>query len=76
LGKYGSGLDGSSAMILKLKAVAVPHLGELPELIERERLATQYVVGQAPFIYGSFRPEEEDRRSGVGQVVVPALEGE
>jgi hypothetical protein len=63
-------------MILKLKAVAIPPLGELPELIERERLATRYVVGQAPVIYGFFRPEEQDRCSSVGQVVVPAQEWE
>jgi hypothetical protein len=63
-------------MILKLKAVSVPHLGELPELIERERLATRDVMDQAPVIYGFFRPEEKDRRSSVGQIVIPALEGE
>jgi hypothetical protein len=63
-------------MIVKLKTITVPHLGELPELIERKCLSTRDVMDQAPVIHCFFRPEEKDRRSGVGQIVIPALEGE
>jgi uncharacterized protein YhfF len=63
-------------MIIHGQAVVVPEFGEFPNLVDGEDLSACEVVALTPSINPFFRPEEKHRRSGEGQVIVPAGEGE
>ena len=54
----------------------VPEFGELPDLMDGENFSAFEIVSLAPFFNPFFRPEEKHRRSGEGQVIVPAGEGQ
>ena len=63
-------------MIVQGQAIVIPQFGKLPNLMNGENFAACEVVALAPFVNPFFRPEEEHRRSGESQVIVPAREGE
>ena len=63
-------------MILQGQAVVIPQFGKFPDLLKGENFSAGEIVTLAPFINPCFRPEEEHGRSGEGQVIVPAGEGE
>ena len=51
------------------QAVAVPRFGECPRLIERHHEPAREPARAAPAVDGLFRPEEQDVRSGIDDVV-------
>lgn len=55
-------------------AIAVPSPGQLPYLGERQRDAALTALYSTPFVDFSFRPEEQNRLSGVDNVIVPQAE--
>jgi len=63
-------------MIIQGQAVVVPEFGEFPDLVDCQNFAAFEVVSLAPFVNPFFRLEEQHRRSGEDQVVVPAGEGQ
>ena len=54
----------------------VPRLGKFPDLGQRERFPARHAALFTPAIDALLRPEEQDRRSGMDQVVVPGGEGQ
>lgn len=54
----------------------VPKFGKFPNLMDRENFSTSEVVALAPPVNPLLRPEEQHGRSGEGQVIVPAGEGD
>ena len=54
----------------------VPEFGEFPNLIDRENFSAFEIVSFTPLVNPFFRPEEQHRRSGEDQVIVPPGEGE
>ncbi len=54
----------------------VPEFGEFPNLMDGENFSACEIVALAPFVNPFFRPEEQHRRSGEDQVIVPAGEGQ
>ena len=63
-------------MIIQGQAVVVPEFGEFPNLMDRENFSACEVVALAPFVNPFFRPEEQHRCSGEGQIIVPVGERE
>lgn len=57
-------------------AVAVPGLGELPNLRQGQHVPARCARRRAPAIYILLRPEECDGRSSVDKIVVPPPEGQ
>ena len=63
-------------MILQGQAVVIPQFREFPSLMDGENFSTREVVSFTPFVNPFFRLEEKHGRSGEGQVIVPASEGQ
>lgn len=74
--KYPLGILRRAPMKVWLQAVVVPQAGEIPGLVKCQDFAAWTVLAHAPGVDIIFRPEEENCRSGIYQVVVPALEGQ
>ena len=63
-------------MIIQGQAVAVPQLRKLPNLLNCQNFSMLGIIAFAPLINPCFRLEEQHRRSGEDQVIVPAGEGQ
>lgn len=63
-------------MKIRPQAVVVPELRKRPCLRERQDFATRLTCARTPGVHVVFRPEEQDARSGVNEVVIPLLEGQ
>lgn len=63
-------------MIIQGQAVVVPEFGKLPDLMNGQHFSAFEIVPLTPFVNRFFRPEEKHGRSGEGQVIVPASEGQ
>ena len=63
-------------MILQGQAIVIPQFGKLPNLLEGNDFAACEVISLAPLVNPFFRPEEQHRRSGEDQVIVPVRERE
>ncbi len=74
--KYPLGILRRAPAKVRMQAVVVPQAGEIPGLIKRQNFATWTVFARAPGVDIIFRPEEQNCRSGIYQVVVPVLEGQ
>ena len=57
-------------------SLLIPKFGKLPNLIDRQNFSAFEMISLAPLVNPFFRPEEQHRRSGEDQVIVPAGEGE
>ena len=63
-------------MIIQRQAVVVPEFGKFPNLMNGENFSAFEIIALAPFINPFFRLEEKHGRSGEGQVIIPAGEGQ
>lgn len=71
-------LSGGDAPPTKrgVESVAVPQGSELPHGLNGQDRADWHVGLRRPHLRLLFRPEEQDRRSGANEIVVPDAEGE
>src|SRR5579859_5521496 len=75
-GKDCLGLRQAAAVIVGVESAMIPALRQIPELRDRERCASFDLPDTAPVLQLLFRPEEQDRCSGLNQIIVPAPEGQ
>lgn len=61
-------------MKLHGQAISVPKPGKLPNFLDREDLSAFEMVVLTPLVDPFLRPEEQHRRSGEDQIIVPAGE--
>ena len=75
LSKDGLHLLDRSTSVVWRHSIVIPKLGQGPDLIEGQHLASLNVIARTPGINSLFRPEEQHRRSSIDQVVIPVGEG-
>ncbi len=63
-------------MKIRGQAVVIPKFGQFPNLIDRQDFSVFEIVSLTPLVYPFLRPEEQHRRSGEDQVIIPAREGQ
>ena len=63
-------------MILHGQAIVIPQFGKHPNLPNSQNFSAFEVISFTPFVDPFLRLEEQHRRSGENQVIVPAGEGE
>jgi hypothetical protein len=68
-------LFDAPTMIIQGQSAGIPHFRKLPDVLNRENFSAAEIVPFTPFLNPFFRPEEQHRRSGKDQVIVPAGEG-
>ena len=60
----------------ELHAVTVPKYGQFPDLFQRQNRAWLAIVMPTPLVDFVLRPEEQDRRSSVDEIIVPVSKGQ
>jgi hypothetical protein len=75
LGEDGLSLAGAHGTPVRVEAVSVPQLSELPALLEGERPAAGAAPLAAPVVDVLFRPEQEHGLSSEDDVLVPLAGG-
>ena len=63
-------------MIIQGEAVVIPEFGKFPNLVDGENFSAFQIGALAPVVDPFFRLEEQHRRSGEDQVIIPMGEGQ
>ncbi len=62
------------SLVVRVHPVVIPGLRQRPRLLQRENLATGESALLAPALDSLLRPEEQNRRSGEDEILIPSAE--